>query len=307
MDTSFRFDPLVEFVYGERWAGEQRTFNELRKESPAAASHGNTNFFSYRIDTAIRCGVTDDTELALAAPYLWQDLEVTVIDEHHRNELLDGPGDARLSVKHFFFADEDRQFAGILGVSLPSGKINRLTRASYIEHGTAAAIGVTIPRHSHLQLGTGTFDPFVGLEALWRIDDVSLFYISALANVPFYPNRFDYRSSPNGTMTAGPAVRLDDDLILGFLLSGGYSDRDRLFADDLLSTRGVIDGEIHVPNTGRFEASFQPSVTWSIAEDWTFTAQLTIPLYTRIRTNRRGSDIQLTEPAGVSVGVSFNF
>lgn len=307
MDASFRFDPLVEFVSGERWVGEQLTFNELRKKSPAAAKHGNTNFYSYRIDTAVRYGVTDDTEVALAVPYLWQDLEVTVIDEHHRNELLDGPGDARLSVKHFFLADEDWQFAGILGVSLPSGKINRLTRASYIEHGTAAAIGVTIPRHSHLQLGTGTFDPFVGLEALWRLDDVSFFYASAQANVPFYPNRHDYQTSVNGTLTAGPAVRIEDDLILGFLLSGSYSARDRLFADDLPSTRGAIDGEIHVPNTGRLEVSLQPSVTWSIAEDWTFTAQLTIPLYTRIRMNRRGSDVQLTEPAGVSVGVSYNF
>ena len=288
-----------------RWIGQHFSISDA---GPTAAQHGDADFFVFRTDFIFRYGLTDRTELRLDLPYVRNEVNTEESDAHHRDEVLDGLGDIRLSFKHYFVADEKWQVAGIFGLSFPTGEINRLTRASFIDHEEAETLGVAIPRHTHLQLGTGTFDPFLGIEALYRFDEHWMMYGSVLANLPFYENRFDYRTAPNVTLTVGPAVRIGDSPVVAALLANiYYAERDQFRGGDIVGSGGMAKGDLGVPNTGRFEFSLQPNLAWAVNEHVTLNLTLNVPIYTRIRTNSLDRDVQLTEPVGVFAGLSWSF
>ena len=288
-----------------RWIGQHFSISDA---GPTAAQHGDADFFVFRTDFIFRYGLTDRTELRLDLPYVRNEVNTEESDAHHRDEVLDGLGDIRLSFKHYFVADEKWQVAGIFGLSFPTGEINRLTRASFIDHEEAGTLGVAIPRHTHLQLGTGTFDPFLGIEALYRFDEHWMMYGSVLANLPFYENRFDYRTAPNVTLTVGPAVRIGDSPVVAALFANiYYAERDQFRGGDIVGSGGMAKGDLGVPNTGRFEFSLQPNLAWAVNEHVTLNLTLNVPIYTRIRTNSLDRDVQLTEPVGVFAGLSWSF
>ena len=288
-----------------RWIGQHFSISDA---GPTAAQHGDADFFVFRTDFIFRYGLTDRTELRLDLPYVRNEVNTEESDAHHRDEVLDGLGDIRLSFKHYFVADEKWQVAGIFGLSFPTGEINRLTRASFIDHEEAETLGVAIPRHTHLQLGTGTFDPFLGIEALYRFDEHWMMYGSVLANLPFYENRFDYRTAPNVTLTVGPAVRIGDSPVVAALFANiYYAERDQFRGGDIVGSGGMAKGDLGVPNTGRFEFSLQPNLAWAVNEHVTLNLTLNVPIYTRIRTNSLDRDVQLTEPVGVFAGLSWSF
>ena len=288
-----------------RWIGQHFSISDA---GPTAAQHGDADFFVFRTDFIFRYGLTDRTELRLDLPYVRNEVNTEESDAHHRDEVLDGLGDIRLSFKHYFVADEKWQVAGIFGLSFPTGEINRLTRASFIDHEEAETLGVAIPRHTHLQLGTGTFDPFLGIEALYRFDEHWMMYGSVLANLPFYENRFDYRTAPNFNLTVGPAVRIGDSPVIAALFANiYYAERDQFRGGDIVGSGGMAKGDLGVPNTGRFEFSLQPNLAWAVNEHVTLNLTLNVPIYTRIRTNSLDRDVQLTEPVGVFAGLSWSF
>ncbi len=246
--------------------------------------------------------------MSLDLPYVRNEVNTVEGDEHHRDEMLDGLGDIRLSLKHFFVAEEKLQVAGILGLSFPTGKINKVTIASYLDHDEAAELGVIIPKHTHLRLGTGTFDPFLGVEVLYRLNERWMIYGNVLANLPFYENRFGYRTSPNISLTVGPAVRIGKRPVIAALSANiYYAGRDQFRGDDLVGPGGRVKGNLGVPNTGRFEFSLQPSLTWTVNEHVTLNLNLNVPIYTRVRTNSLDRDVQLTEQVGVFLGMSWHF
>ena len=243
-------------------------------------------------------------------PYKVSIVRVDEDDEHHRDETFQGLGDLRLGVKHFLVAEESFQLAGTLGLRLPTGRLNRVTAASYLDHDEAAALGVTVAEHSHLQLGTGTVDPFVGIEALYRIDESWMLFGGVDVTIPFYENRYDYRTSPSITLNGGPAVNIgskDSQLFLGLFGELFYAGRDRFKGKDIVGPGGRFDGSFGVPNTGRFELALKPTITWAVSETLTLDLQARIPLYTRIPEDSERGDVQLTEPIGVSMGLMLRF
>ncbi len=288
-----------------RWIGQHFSISDA---GPTAAEHGDADFFVFRTDFIFRYGLTDRTELSLDLPYVRNEVKTEESDEHHRDEVIEGLGDIRLSLKHFFVAEEKLQIAGIFGLSFPTGKINRITRASFIDHDEAHKLGITIPFHTHLRLGTGTFDPFLGIEALYRFDERWMMYGNVLANLPFYENRFGYRTAPNFSLTVGPAVRIGESpVIVALFANVFYAPRDRFRGDDIVGFGGIAMGNLGVPNTGRIEFSLQPNLTWAVNEHLTLNLNVNLPIYTRIRTNSLNRDVQLTEQVGVFLGMSWHF
>lgn len=290
---------------GSRGIGQSFSISDA---GATAAQHGDADFFVFRTDFFFRYGLTDRTELSLDLPYIRNEIRTEQSDEHHRDEVLEGLGDIRLSVKHFFVAEKKFQVAGIFGLSFPTGKINRITRASYIDHDEGEALGIIVPRHSHLQLGTGTFDPFLGVEAVYRLDKGWMIYGSVVANLPFYENRYGYRTAPNVNLAVGPAVSLGKSrVILSLLTNVYYAGRDQFRGKGIYGLGGVVDGDLGVPNTGRLEFSLQPNLSWAVSKNLTLNVNLNVPIYTRIRTNSLDRDVQLTEQVGVFVGMSWHF
>lgn len=305
LDINTQYHALTELVPKSRRIGQRFSISDA---GPKAAEHGDADFFIFRTDFVFRYGLTDRTELSLDLPYVRNEVQADESDEHHRNEVLEGLGDIRVSLKHFFIADETLQIAGIVGLSFPTGKIRKVTRASFIDHDEAHELGITIPWHTHLRLGTGTFDPLFGVETLYRFDDRRMMYGSVLASLPVYENRYGYRTAPNVNLTVGPAIRLGKSPVIAALFANiYYAGRDQLRGDDIVGTGGIAEGNLGVPNTGRLEFSLQPNLTWVVNEHLTLNLNLNVPIYTRIRTNSLDRDVQLTEQVGVFVGISLHF
>ena len=297
---------MTRLVHGDDYV----SFSELRDRSPEAAEHGDADFYLFQTDLVARYGLSDRTEVFVDVPYKVSISRVDEDDEHHRDETFQGLGDIRLGVKHFLLAEKTHQLAATLGLSFPTGRLNRVTAASYLDHDEAALLGVSVDEHSHLQLGTGTFDPFLGLEGLYRFDDRWMLFGSLDATIPFYANRYDYRTSPSLTVSVGPAVHFRNEassLFLGLFVELFYAGRDRYDGDDVVGPGGVFPGEFPVPNTGRLELALKPTLTWRLSEKATLDIQARIPLYTRIEEDAERGDVQLTEPIGGFIGLTFTF
>jgi len=291
-------------VYGDDYV----SFEELAERSPEAAEHGAARLFASRADLLLRHGLTERTELSLDLSYERRRTWVEHEDEHHRNETLAGPGDVRLGLKHFLRAGQTGQLAASLGLSFPTGRRNEITAASFLGHEQADELGIAVPVHSHLQLGTGTLDPFVGLEALRVLDRHWLLYGAVDADLPLVGNGDGYRTAPSATLRLGPARHVGGPGRLAWLFGELFvSGRDRFAGDDLLGPGGSLSGRFGVPNTGRLELALTPGLTWGFGRDLTLSVQARIPLYTRIHEDAERRDVQLTEPAGFVLGLSTSF
>ncbi len=110
---------------------------------------------------------------------------------HHRNETLVGFADAQLFL-HSGGRLLGLDVSGRAGVSLPLGKI---------ESNPFALEDLGLP-HEHIQFGTGTFDPLIGLDVAKNFGGWSLAGF-AQAQTSLYANRFGYQA---GARTLGGAV-----------------------------------------------------------------------------------------------------
>lgn len=289
------------------------SFGELRRRSPHAAEHGDLSFTLVQTNFALHYGVSDVTELSIDVPYKWLSAKSDIEDAHHRDESLSGLGDVSLRVKHYFIAVEKWQAAVVCGLSVPTGEVQNVPTAGFVEHHEERRYGIESPHHSHLRLGTGTFDPSIGVEALYRIDERWLVFGSATGNFPLYENRYDYQTGISGLFNLGPAVRLLDagsgigGVVLGVFGEVYWSGRDRFDGEDVVGTRRVFDGSFDVPNTGRFEVSVKPTVTWEVTERVTLNVQGRFPIYTKIREGSGDEDVQTTEGWSIFAGMSVNF
>ncbi|MCZ6834613.1 MAG: transporter [Planctomycetota bacterium] len=304
LDTSFQYHKLSRLVYGDDYV----SFSELSARSPKAAEHGDAEFQLIQTDITLRYALADLTEISLFTPYKWVTLRVDEDDEHHRDETFDGVGDLRLGLRHYVAFEPSYQISIFAGLSVPTGRLNKVTAASYLGHEEAHDLGVIVPKHSHLQLGTGTFDPTLGINVLVRLDDHWMLFGNISATFPLYENRYDYQTAPSATFTFGPALKLEQEpIILGFYTEVFWSGRDKFDGDDIVGPDGVFDGSFGVPNTGRFEIALRPALTWGIREDLTLTVYARFPVYTRIRESSDKSDVQLAEEYGLFIGFSYNF
>jgi hypothetical protein len=284
------------------------SFSELGERSPHAAEHGDLSFTLVQTDFAVHYGLSDTTEISVDVPYKWLSADSDLIDAHHRDESLNGFGDVSLRLKHFFITEEKCQVAAIFGVSIPTGEIQNVPTAGFVEHHEEEELGITAPWHSHLRLGTGTFDPILGIEAIYRFDERWLLFASASGNFPFYENRYDYQTGISGIFQAGPAVRIGDSpVVLGVFGEIFWSERDHFDGEDVVGTLGTFDGSFDVPNTGRFEVSIKPTVTWEMTDNLTLNVQGRFPLYTRIREGSGDEDVQTTEEWSIFAGLSYSF
>lgn len=304
LDVTSQYHPLTRLVHGDDYV----SFGELQGLDPAAAEHGDAAFYLFRTDLIGRYATSDRTEISLAVPYKRLSASVTQADEHHRNETAEGLGDMRLALKRYFSHAENFLLSASLGLSLPTGHVNRLTAASYLDHEAADDLGIEIPNHSHLQLGTGTFDPDFGLQALYRLDSGWMWFGGLDFRVPFTENRYDYRTAASGSLDIGPARHIEDTRLTAALFSEWlWAGRDRFDGDDIVGPGGTAEGTFGVPNTGRFEVSLKPTLTWDLGEGVTLNLQGRVPVYTRIHGGAAGGEVQLAESVGVYFGITTGF
>ncbi|MCF6228162.1 MAG: hypothetical protein L3J82_05780 [Planctomycetes bacterium] len=303
-DLSFSFHSLTRLVYGSDYL----TFDELGEKNSIAAEHGDADFFVFQTDIRASYMVSDSIGLSLQLPIRTLTLRVDDDDEHHRDETYAGAGDTRLSGSFHFISSNAFQLVGSAGISLPTGRLNEVTASSYIGHDEAMDLGVTVPEHSHLQLGTGTLDPSGSVQALYNFDEMWAFSGSISLTYPMYYNRYNYRTAPSGTVLFGSSAKFDGTgLTAALFLELFYSGRDRYDGEDVVGTTGTFKGQFGIPNTGRFEAALQPAAYWTVMDGLALSLSLRIPVYTAIAISSDRSDVQLTEIIGATLGGSWTF
>lgn len=203
--------------------------------------------------------------------------ELDYEDIHHRNETLVGLGDPWLSVRGRLEALEIL-FAGQAGTTLPLGRTEP----------DPFALGDLGLAHQHVQFGTGTFQPLLGLEALRHLGPVDL-RAHAVAQVSIAQNHHGYQA---GTRIAGgleAAASLDR-----WRVRGGVN----VFHEEPERWSGIIQQD---GNLGRTDVLVGASVAYPFGE-LSVEATVQVPVYQRI-IHGADEDGQLTYPAILGISV----
>jgi hypothetical protein len=194
-------------------------------------------------------------------------------DIHHRNETLFGLSDAGLAVKYYLLNEPGNLLNIQLGTSVPLGKTEedpyQLTEK-----------GLT---HQHLQFGTGTFMPSLGLE--WSFD--KLFTWSQYQG-SFYSNNKGY--FPGWNIAGGIGY--------GFNISNKFSLIPQIdtFYQSTSAWHNVVDD-----SSERFQIGASLSFIWNIRKNLSLVSQLKVPVYKKAPSEAGN---EFTEPVILYLGMS---
>ena len=221
---------------------------------------------------------------------------------HARNEVIRGLGDASLHVRSALIRGEWTVYAR-LGTTLPIAET---------VHEDPFALGSIGQEHQHIQLGTGTFMPFVAAEvqrrfAPWTAAVWSVAFLSA------YENSHGYQ--PGHRISAGTTATRALAKTLAVSLAA------EVHAETAETWNGVIPED--EGNGGRYDIYAGVTAVWRATDRWSLTSDLRVPLYSHVTGNQtdygivagfglitsfdlaprasyRGADIDIVGPAGTA-------
>jgi thiol-disulfide isomerase/thioredoxin len=199
---------------------------------------------------------------------------------HARDETIAGIGDPSLLV-HLAREAGGVRFHVRAGTSVPLGRTEE----------DPFALGVNGLEHQHVQLGTGTFVPFVAVEAQQRAG-ATMFSAWALAHASLYENRegFEAGDRYSGGLAASSALGLR---------RWSFTAGAELHAETAERWQGVVHEE--EGNAGRVDLLAGAGVSWRPVRSLAVLAELKVPIYSEVV----GS--QLDYPLVASFGVAGTF
>lgn len=201
---------------------------------------------------------------------------------HHRNETLLGLGDPWLSARGIIEVG-GFGFGGRVGVTLPLGRTEE----------NPFALGAAGLEHQHVQFGTGTFNPLLGLDVSRVVGPVVLRGY-AQAQLSLYENTKGYRA---GTR------------ILGGVEAGGVWNQLQLSAglDAFNEAPERWDGVIQQDgNLGRTDILVGASVVYSLGL-FNLSVGVKVPVYQHIIQSDDHDGGQLSYPGIINLGVQRTF
>jgi hypothetical protein len=195
-------------------------------------------------------------------------------DIHHRNETLNGPGDPWLLL-HGARNAGPWTLSARAGASLPLGRTEP----------NPFALGRQGLPHQHIQFGTGTVDPMLGVGAGRRFGATTL-ELSALGRFPVATNGHGYQAGARYLVTLESTRKLATHWFAGAGL--------QLAREDAETWDGRVEEE---GNLGRTDVLLALALTRGVGRSG-LTLGVQIPLYTH------AVGAQLSYPVIVSLGVS---
>jgi thiol-disulfide isomerase/thioredoxin len=193
---------------------------------------------------------------------------------HHRNETLAGLGDAQLLL-HRGFKLPGVALSARLGVSVPLGEVHE-------DPWALAAQGLP---HEHIQLGTGTWDPVLALDASTQAGAFALAGFAGL-QAPLYQGPQGYRAGVRSQ--AGIAVSRPFDAVTLRLSAEVLHERPERWHGRVPMDEG---------NQGRTDLYVAPGVSWNFTGEWMVTADV------RVRAWSHVVNAQLEMPVVLEVGL----
>ena len=237
----------------DEWHDLKLFFGELRLH----AAYGIARWLSVDLLWSLRVVRVDfqledaATRAPIAPPY--------GADIHHRSETLVGVTDPWLSLRA----------AEVLG-----------PWAFVFRAGVTFPVGATVPNpfalgreglpHEHIQLGTGTVDPLVGVDVSRGL---GRFILSSwlLAKMSLYDNSFHYRAGSQ--LMAGANVSSDLWLPRAWFRLGAL-----VYREEAEHWDGVTETE---GNLGRTDVLVDTALSFRVAGLWTLTLAAKLPLYSQ--------------------------
>lgn len=170
---------------------------------------------------------------------------------HHHDELVAGPGDLQL-LAHLVFRPLGLGVGVRAGLSVPFGVV----------HQNPEQLGALGRSHEHIQNGTGTLDPVLGLDLAHRLGPVT---VAAFAQVqpPLYEGSTGYRAGVRAV--GGVTVRAGVGRLAALLAHEG-ADR----------WNGAIPSDD--ANLGRTDLFVGPGATLTFG-DWSVSADVRVRVY----------------------------
>jgi hypothetical protein len=184
---------------------------------------------------------------------------------HHRNETLFGLADPWLTAaRGFGFDSLDIALSLRAGVTIPLGQTQ--PDPFLLERQGKA--------HEHIQLGTGTFDPVLGLELKkgFRAPFNGAVLASGTARVVLYENARGYQA---GSRFVGEAAVAGKIGYSGFTWRAGallYRENAERWASSPVTDEG---------NLGRTEVLIDLGMVWALGNEWTLAATVRVPVFSR--------------------------
>ena len=120
-------------------------------------------------------------------------------DLHHRDETIVGPGDPWLLARTEWPLGPVR-LGGHLGFTVPLGRT---------EHNPFTA-GTAGEQHQHVQHGSGTVDPLLGLDAAVTLSPTFDLRLSLQARLTLYANDHGYQAGHNVEASVGAGATVED-------------------------------------------------------------------------------------------------
>jgi thiol-disulfide isomerase/thioredoxin len=196
---------------------------------------------------------------------------------HHHDGTLVGLGDAQLFA-HSGLSLGPVLLGGRLGLSLPLGNV---TENPY-------RLGDEGKPHQHIQLGTGTFDPLLGIDATWGFGRWSLAAFGFL-HAPLYAGPRGYQA---GTQVLGGLVASST--------PGGSTPSARLSVSVAHEFAEKWDGRVPTEdgNLGRTDLYIGFGATFPFLEDWSAS----IEINARVWGEATGAQLNLPIVAQLSIG-----
>jgi len=202
-------------------------------------------------------------------------------DLHHRDETLVGLGDPWLQARvHARWGRVSAALSG--GATLPVGRLEQ----------NPFALGRAGLTHQHVQFGTGTVNPLVGVEvaSVWSRVTVRG---SGVAQLTFHENLYGYQAGSRFLVSAGADVKVVEALSLGGTV------------DSITELPERWDGAVEQDgNVGRSDVLVGAQVTWRLGAT-TVLLSARVPVFQYFFVDGDGG--QLRYPAIVSLGVQRSF
>lgn len=234
-------------------------------------------------------GASESLGFEVVVPFKWMRTEIvyrrldgTTFEPdyeniHHRSETLSGIGDPRLGGRTGWPLGEGT-LSVLTGLTIPLGS----TEKNPFERGDAGL------RHQHVQLGTGTFDPFVAFDARYPFGE---WRARAFGDVllPVFENPYGYQAGERATIAAEGSRLVTRGIRMSGSVLVAHEEPERW------------DGKIQQDgNLGRTDVLLGVSAMFPL-RDFALSIDASTPVYQKIH----GGQLDYPGILGVAIGRTF--
>ncbi len=243
----------------------------------------------FRLDALLSAGLGNGWAVAAGLPFDVRSISVDYTqdgepyvppydDIHHREEVLFGPVDGSLWLKRTLMVGSVVLTPSV-GSSIPIGHTED----------DPFALTELGKKHQHMQFGTGTFDPLLSVDAVFRAGRFGAL-ASVSSRLPLYEAANGYRAPRVVAGSLGPTFAVTPKLYTWLLADAAY-EGEELWHDEAYG--------------GRASVSASAGALYTLTPD--VSAQLTarVPVWEAV--HHTDEDARVSQPLSVAAGVSWSF